>query len=258
MNTDIPLPEVGSLVRGRVVRLTERGAMIELTSGLKGLIHCSLVSWTERRADVRDTFKLGDEAEAVVVEVKRSKKTGNVFMTLGYRQLHANPWAGVTAAHPVGSRAAARVVEFLTIGAIIQFESGFRGLVHNNEVSWTERKPRAIDFLRVGQFIEVVVTFTDPERRRIHASYRQTQPNPWDTFLEQHPIGSVTRGRVDLVRPFGVFVMLPNGCVGLLHNTQFPPGVTELLVGEAVMVNVLAFDREKQRIMLSARPTAGS
>lgn len=253
MNTDIPLPAVGSVVRGRVVRLSERGAMIQLASGLKGLIHCTQVSWTQRRADVRDTFRIGDEVDAVVIEAKRSKTTGNVFMTLGYRQLQANPWDGVADAHPVGSRAAARVVEFIAIGAMVEFASGFRALVHNNEVSWTERKPRAIDFLRIGERVEVVVTWSDPERRRIHASYRQTLPNPWDTFLEHHPIGSAARGRVDLVRPFGVFVMLPNGCVGLLHVTQFPPGVTDLPMGESVDVVVQAFDREKQRIAFSAR-----
>ncbi len=160
-----------------------------------------------------------------------------------------NSWEAVAEKHLVGSRVKANVVGFLQIGAIVEFESGFRALVHNSEVSWTEKKTKAKDILRLGDEIEVVVQLVDGEKRQIHASYRQALENPWVMFLDMFPIGTVTTGRVVVVHDYGMFVMLSNGCVGLLHQTQFLPGAA-ISLGDAVSVVVLAYEQEKQRITL--------
>ncbi len=247
MTTDPPIPEVGAIVRGRVIRFLEHGALLDIGNGLKGLLHGSHVSWLNKRAKANEVLEIGEELDVVVSEVKRSKRQ-RVFVSLSRLPTQENPWETADEKHPVGSRTRAKVVDFLPFGATVEFPTGFHALVHDSEVAWTERKPKARDFLRVGDEIEVLIQLVDKTRRRIHASYRQAIENPWATFLEKYPIGTVTTGRVVLVRDFGVFVMLANGCTGHLHYSQVPARGSAIGLGESVAVVVLEYDQEKQRI----------
>jgi len=251
MNDGVPIPEVGVTLRGRVTRFLTHGAILDIGKGLKGFLHGSQVSWLNKRAKIDEVLKLGDELDVVVLEVERSKSSKAVFISLGHLQIQVNPWKDVAEKHPVGSRVKAKVVDFLPFGAIVEFQSGFRALVHDSEVSWTAKKPKATDFLRLGEEIEVVVLLVDKDKRRIQVSYRQLIENPWETFLERFPIGTVTKGRAVSVRDFGVFLMLSNGCLGLLHNTHFPSGVSAFSVGDTLDVTILAYEQDQQRIALS-------
>jgi small subunit ribosomal protein S1 len=247
MTTDSPIPEVGAVVQGRAIRFLEHGALLDIGNGLKGLLHDSHVSWQNKLAKANEFLKIGEELDVVVLEVKRSKRQ-RVFASVSWLQTQENPWETAEEKHPVGSRTKAIVIDFLPFGAIVEFPTGFRALVHDSEVSWTERKPKAKNFLRAGDEIEVFIQLLDKTKRRIHASYRRAIENPWATFLEKYPIGTVTTGQVVLAREYGAFVMLANGCTGLFHNSQFPPGVSAIGLGESVAIVVLSYDQEKQRI----------
>src|SRR5262245_29745801 len=157
MEQAVAIPEVGAVVRGRVVRFFEHSALLDIGNGVKVVLPAGQVSWLNRRPNASEILRIGDELHVVVLGVQQSKKTKTYFFTLGHRQTQANPWEGAGEKHPVGSRAKARVVEFVQFGATVEFESGFRALVPNSEVSWTEKiKPKAEDFLRVGDEIEEI------------------------------------------------------------------------------------------------------
>jgi small subunit ribosomal protein S1 len=245
------IPAVGETVRGRVVRLREEGAFLEIGQGIQGYLHRSRISWLNKRINVNDAVKIGDEIDVVVLDVDCSKN-GNVYISLGHIQTQANPWETVELQHPIGSRARATVVKFLPFGARVELESGFCALVHKSEISWTDKKAAAQEFLRLGDEVEVVIQLVDKKKRRLHASRRLAIENPWLTFLDRFPIGTVTSGRVVSLRIFGALVMLGNGCVGLLHKDNYPSGELAVSVGDSVEVTILAFDQEKQHISLGA------
>ncbi|MFA7172956.1 MAG: S1 RNA-binding domain-containing protein [Kiritimatiellia bacterium] len=250
MTTNIPVPEIGAVIKGRVIRFLEQGALLDIGNGLKGLLHGSQVSWLNKRTKINEFLKIGEELDVIVLKVERSKRS-RLFISLSRLKVQENPWETVEATHPVGSRTRSKVVDLLPFGATVEFPTGFRALVHDTEVSWTDRKPKAHDFLRVGDEIDVVIQLIDKKKRRIHASYRQTLPNPWDTFLEVFPIGTVTTGWVDGVQDYGLFVMLGNGCIGLAHKTRLLPTASALLPEQPLKVVIVAYDPENQHAALA-------
>jgi small subunit ribosomal protein S1 len=127
-----------------------------------GLLHASQVSWLNKRPKIDEVLRIGDELDVVVLEVEQSKQSGTYYISLGHRQTEKNPWEGIAEKHPVGSRVKAKVVKLFDGGAFVELDGGFRALVPHSEVSWTETiKPKAHDFLRVGQEIEVIVQLVD-------------------------------------------------------------------------------------------------
>jgi small subunit ribosomal protein S1 len=257
MNKESSLPDIGATVRGRVIRLLARGAILDISTGHKGILRASQLSWLNRRIKVDESLKIGDELDVVVLKVNQSKKSKKIFVSVGHRQTLKNPWETVAEKHPVGNRMKAKVADFLPFGAVVEFETGFRGLVHDSEVSWTEKTPKAKDFLKLGDQIEVVIQLVNGDKRRIHASYRLAIENPWLTVLEKYPLGTTSTGRVVSVRVFGVLVMLPNGCVGLLYKSNFPDAEKMLSLDDAIDVVILTCDQDKQRITFGCSLVSG-
>lgn len=247
MRMAVAIPEIGSIHRGRVVKYFPHGALLELECGYKGLLRNSDVSWLRSYVAVESEWRPGDEIEVVVLETEPSKTTDTVFIRLGRRQLLANPWHAVGETHAIGDRVAAVVVELLQYGAVVELPSGFRALVHKSELSWTEPKPKPEEHLRVGEEIAVTILSIQADKMRIQASYREALDNPWEQFADCFPVGSVVRGRVVTLREYGAFVMLANGCTGLLHTSAYlPEGVVAL--GESVSVKIIGFDQQKRQI----------
>ncbi len=144
---DSVIPAVGETVRARVVRLLEKGVFLEIREGLNGFLHRSQFSWMNKRVNVNETLKLGDEIDVVVLDVDRSEKTGTVFITLSHRETQPNPWEDAEQQHPIGSRASATVIEFLPFGARVKLASSFCALLHDSEISWTDKKAKAQELL---------------------------------------------------------------------------------------------------------------
>src|SRR5260370_9520775 len=189
---DSVIPAVGETVRARVVRLLEKGVFLEIREGLNGFLHRSQFSWMNKRVNVNETLKLGDEIDVVVLDVDRSEKTGIVFNNLSQRETQPNPWEDAEQQHPIGSRASATVIEFLPFGARVKLASSFCALLHDSEISWTDKKAKAHELLRLGDQVEVVVQLVDKEKRRLQVSLRLSIENPWLTFLERFPLRTVT------------------------------------------------------------------
>ena len=241
-----PIPEIGSVHTGRVVKHLPHGALLELVSGYRGLLHRSHISWWKRFDAGETRLEMGEELEVVVLELRPSKSTDKIYLALGHRELTGNPWETISAVHFVGERISAEVIQLLTYGAVVQFRSGFRALVHLSELSWTERKPVPAELLRLGDRIDVVIVTIDPAKMRIQASYRRARVSPWTLFLDDYPIGSTARGRAVSIKPYGAFVMLANGCTGLLHKNRCLG--TPVALGDSVSVAIAKYDPARQRI----------
>jgi small subunit ribosomal protein S1 len=254
MTTRHPFPEAGSRLKGRVVELLSSGAILDIGNGLKGFLHESQISWLTKRAIPSENLRIGEEIEVVVLPVKPSKRQRS-FASLSLLPTQTNPWESVKEKHPVGSRINATVVDIRDFGVLVRFATGFRALIHNSEVSWVERTPKARELFRPGDEIEVVIQFVDVEKRRIIASYRHACENPWEALLSKYPIGSSTNGKVESLQKYGVFVSLPNGCIGLLHHSQFRNDLPTLRPGDFIQVIVLEFDMQKNRISLGLPTT---
>jgi small subunit ribosomal protein S1 len=245
------IPAIGSVLRGQVSRLQTDCAFVRLGNGFVGTLRNPHVSWLNNRVAIDEYFHLEQVIDVVVLKVHPSSTSGFVHIMLGHKQTQPNPWDNVGGIISVGDRLPGRVVQDLLFGALVELPSGFRALVHVSELSWTVRKPKVADFLRIGDSVEVVITQIDNEQQRIQASYRQAQPNPWVEFAKLHPVGSITQGVISSRMPYGLFVTLNNGCTGLVHNTSIPNGYQSLSIGESVVVQVLEIDEANRRVALA-------
>ena len=243
----------GQVRRGTVKNLTEFGAFVDL-GGMDGLLHITDMSWG-RLTHPSEAVASGQEIEVVVLDVDVEKER----ISLGLKQLSANPWEGVEGRFPVGSRVRGKVTNLAAYGAFVELEEGIEGLVHVSELSWTKRIAKASDVLKVGDMVEAVVLGVNPSEQRISLGIRQTESNPWDAVPERYPIGSRIRGKVRNFTNFGAFVELEEGVDGMVHvsdmswtrKVNHPSEV--LKKGEEVECVVLDINPSEQRISLGLK-----
>ena len=164
---------------------------------------------------------VGDQVEAVVLEIKPKERR----MSLGIKQLEADPWTTVADRYSIGSVVEGRVRKLTDFGAFIEIEEGIDGLVHISDLSWTKRIAHPSETLKKGQIIQAVVLHIDAENRRLSLGVKQLQPDAWETFFRTHQIGDIVRGKVCRASNFGVFVEVPPGVEGLCHNSEIPTAV---------------------------------
>ena len=199
----------GAIFQGVVKNLTDYGAFVDL-GGLDGLVHISDICW-RRIGHPREVLTPGQSVTVVVT--RYSAETGRI--SLGIKQLEADPWTGVVTRFPVGTRIRGVVSHVLEYGAFVTMEPGIEGLVHVSDMSWTKKQPQGI--LLTGQEVEVVVLDVDETKHRISLGLRQLQANPWQAFLDAHPVGTAVEGVVRDVVEFGLFVSMGDEIDGLVH-----------------------------------------
>jgi small subunit ribosomal protein S1 len=209
---------IGLRVIGRVVSITDYGAFVELEPGVEGLIHITEMTWSRRLKHPSKVVKVGDNVEVVVLEVKSSEKR----VSLGIKQLEADPWTTVESRYSVGSVVEGRVRKLTDFGAFIEIEEGIDGLVHVSDLSWTKRVKHPSEVLKKGQMVQAVILQIDAHNRRLSLGVKQLQPDAWETFFRSHQVGDLIRGRVCRTSNFGVFVELAPGVEGLCHNSEIP------------------------------------
>ena len=197
--------------KGRVKNITDFGAFIDL-DGLDGLLHITDMSWG-RIKHPSEMLKVGQEIEVKVLEVDRDRER----VSLGLKQIQANPWDAIQDQFPVGARVSGKVVNLAAYGAFVEIAPGIEGLVHISEFSWTKRVARASDMLATGDEVQVVVKDIDVANQKIALSIRETQANPWDTVQDRFPVGSKVKGKVRNFTNYGAFVELEEGVDGLIH-----------------------------------------
>ncbi len=211
-----------SRVIGRVVSVTDYGAFVELEPGVEGLIHISEMTWSRRMKHPSKVVKVGDQVESVVLEVKPKERR----VSLGIKQLEADPWTTVAERYAIGSVVEGRVRKLTDFGAFIEIEEGIDGLVHISDLSWTKRVKHPSEVVKKGQLVQAVILNIDAPNRRLSLGVKQLQPDAWESFFRTHQVGDVVRGRVCRAANFGVFVELAPGVEGLCHRSEIP-GVSE-------------------------------
>jgi small subunit ribosomal protein S1 len=240
----------GQLVPGIVKNITEYGAFIDL-GGIDGLLHITDMSWG-RVGHPSELFVVGDRVEVMVL--KYDRETGRI--SLGLKQKGSDPWTGVAAKYPIGTRVKGKVVSLTDYGAFIELEPGVEGLVHVSEMSWSHEVRHPSRLVSVGDQVEAAVLNIEPGSRKISLGMKQTAPNPWDMVEAKYPPGTRIQGKVKSLTDFGAFIGLDEGIDGLIHIsdmswTRHIKHPSELFKkGQAVEAVVLRIDKEKERLSL--------
>ena len=240
--------KVGDRIAGRVVVMADYGAFVEIAPGVEGLIHVSEMSWSQHLRSAQEFMKVGDEVEAVILTLDRDERK----MSLGIKQLTPDPWEGIEAKYPVGTRTMARVRNFTNFGVFVEIEEGIDGLIHISDLSWTKKVKHPGEFTSVGADIDVVVLEIDKENRRLSLGHKQLEENPWNEFENQFSVDSVHEGTITEMTDKGAVVSLGENVEGFAptrHLTKEDGSMP--VVGEKLPFRVIEFSKATKRITLS-------
>ena len=243
----------GDKVEGLVKNITDFGAFVDLR-GMDGLLHITDMSWG-RVNHPSEMLHIGQSLEVVILEVDRDKER----VSLGLKQMTDNPWADIERKYPINSQVKGRVTKLLPYGAFVELEKGVEGLVHVSELSWVKRITRPSDVLKLDQEIEAVVLSISVKEQKISLGVRQLEDNPWADIESRFPIGTVIKGQVRNLTPYGAFVGLEEGIDGMIHVSDMswtrkinhPSEV--LKKGDEVEAIVLEIKKEDQRVSLGIK-----
>jgi small subunit ribosomal protein S1 len=248
---------VNDIVKGKVTKLTEFGAFIELEEGIEGLAHISEFSWVKKIQKPQDMVKPNDIVECMILGY--DLQAGRV--SLGLKQVTSNPWDDIEERYTVGTRLSRKVVKITNAGAFIQLEEGIDGFLHGDDISWTKKVKHPGSELSVGQEIEVMVIALDKENRNIKLGIKQLSKDPWQSFCETYKPGSHIEGEVASVTDFGIFIRVPGGIEGLIHKSNLTENREEnpddalkkYKVGDKIKAVVLEIQSDKQKLAFSIR-----
>ena len=243
-----PNLKVGDHVKGKVVVMADYGAFIEIAPGVEGLIHVSEMSWSQHLRSAQDFMKVGDEVEAVVLTLDREERK----MSLGIKQLKADPWETIEEKYPVGSKHVAKVRNFTNFGVFVEVEEGVDGLIHISDLSWTKKVKHPSEFTQIGADIDVVVLEIDKENRRLSLGHKQLEENPWDVFETVFTVGSVHEGTIIEMLDKGAVVALPYGVEGFATPKHLvKEDGSQAQLDEKLPFKVIEFNKDAKRIILS-------
>src|SRR5580698_9434289 len=243
----------GQILNGVVKNITDYGAFVDL-GGVDGLLHVTDIAW-RRVNHPSEALQIGQNVKVQVIRF--SPETQRI--SLGMKQLEADPWEGVEFKYPVNAKFKGRVTNITDYGAFVELEPGVEGLVHVSEMSWTKKNVHPGKIVSTSQEVEVMVLDVDPQKRRISLGLKQTMQNPWEAFAEKYPAGSEIEGEVRNITEFGLFVGLPGDIDGMVHMSDIDwnrPGeeaVQSYEKGQTVSVKVLDVDAAKERISLGIK-----
>ena len=245
---------VGHKVRGKVTKLVAYGAFVEVEEGVEGLIHVSELSWTKRIARPSDVLTVGQELEAVVLGISTEERK----ISLGVRQLEANPWDEIDARYPVGTKMKRPIRNLTAYGAFVELEEGIDGMIHVSDLSWTRKINHPSEVLKKGDEVEAVVLGIDKANQRISLGIKQLDTDPWSEIDNRFKVGDVVKGTVAKIASFGAFVELEDDIDGLVHISQLSEDhvakVKDVLnVGDEVEARVIKVDKVERRIGLSLK-----
>ncbi len=243
----------GQILNGVVKNITDYGAFVDL-GGVDGLLHVTDIAW-RRINHPSEALNIGQNVKVQVIRFNPETQR----ISLGMKQLEADPWEGVELKYPAGAKFRGRVTNITDYGAFVELEPGVEGLVHVSEMSWTKKNVHPGKIVSTSQEVEVMVLDVDPQKRRISLGLKQTLANPWDAFVDAHPIGTELEGEVRNITEFGLFVGLPGEIDGMVHlsdidwNRAGEDAINNYRKGEVVRVKVLDVDAEKERISLGIK-----
>ena len=238
----------GDHIKGKVGVMTDYGAFIEVQPGVEGLIHVSEMSWSNHLRSPQDFMKVGDEIEAVILNIDRTERK----MSLGIKQLKKDPWQDIETKYAIGSRHTAKVRNFTNFGVFVETEEGVDGLIHISDLSWTKKIKHPSEFTSIGSDIEVQVLEIDKENRRLSLGHKQLEENPWDVFETIFTVGSIHEGTVTEVMDKGAVISLEYGVEGFATPKHLvKEDGTQAKLDEKLPFKVIEFNKGSKRIILS-------
>jgi small subunit ribosomal protein S1 len=245
---------VGAKVKGRVVNLVPYGAFVELEPGVEGLVHVTELSWTKRVAKPSDMLKPDQEIEAVVLGINREEQK----ISLGLRQLEANPWDKAMEKYPTGTHVKGKIRNLTSYGAFIELEEGLDGMIHVSDMSWTRKINHPSEVLKKGDDVEAIVLEVDKTNQRIAVGMKQLGRDPWEGIDQLYKVGDLVTGKVTKLASFGAFIGLQHEIDGLVHISQISEERIDkiknvLKVDQEVTARVIKIDKSDRRIGLSIK-----
>jgi small subunit ribosomal protein S1 len=246
----------GAVIKGVVKNLTDYGAFVDL-GGIDGLLHITDMAW-KRVKHPSEVVNVGDEIDVRILKFDRERQR----VSLGLKQLGADPWQNIARRYPSGTRLFGKVTNIADYGCFVEIEEGVEGLVHVSEMDWTNKNVNPSKVVHIGEEVEVMVLDIDEERRRISLGIKQCKPNPWREFADNYNRGDRVNGQIRSITDFGLFIGLPGGIDGLVHLSDLSwdvPGeeaVRGYQKGQTVEAIVVAIDPERERISLSVKQLA--
>ena len=243
----------GQILEGVVKNITDYGAFVDL-GGVDGLLHVTDIAW-KRINHPSEALHIGQTVKVQVIRFNPETQR----ISLGIKQLDADPWEGVEAKYPVNAKFTGRVTNITDYGAFVELEPGVEGLVHVSEMSWTKKNVHPGKIVSTSQEVEVMVLDVDPQKRRISLGLKQTMNNPWEGFLERFPQGTLVEGEIKNITEFGLFIGLPGDIDGMVHMSDLDweksgeAAIQDFKKGDVVKAKVLDVDIEKERISLGIK-----
>jgi small subunit ribosomal protein S1 len=245
---------VGSRVTGVVVSLTDYGAFVELEEGIEGLIHVSEMSWTRKVRHPSKVVSVGEEVEAVVLDIKPESRR----ISLGMKQVVPNPWDVIAEKYPVGTTIEGKIKNITDFGLFIGIDEGIDGLVHISDISWIKRIKHPSELFKKGDMVQAIVLDIEKESERFSLGIKQLQADPWKSVAERYQVGKEITGTITNLTDFGVFVELEEGIEGLVHVSEIskekiktPVGMFN--IGEVITARVMNINSDERRIGLSIK-----
>ncbi len=249
--------EEGQIIEGVVKNITDYGAFVDL-GGIDGLLHVTDIAW-RRVNHPSEVLTIGQQVRVKIIKINHDTHR----ISLGMKQLQADPWEGIENRYPEGNRLSGRVTNITDYGAFVELEPGIEGLIHVSEMSWTKKNVHPGKIVSSSQEVEVQVLEVDASKRRISLGLKQTLSNPWDAFAQKFPVGAIVEGEVKNKTEFGLFIGLEGDVDGMIHLSDLDwnrPGeqvIEEYRKGDVVRATVLDVDVEKERISLGLKQLSG-
>ena len=245
---------LGSRVIGKVVSLTDYGAFVELEEGVEGLIHVSEMSWTRKIRHPSKVVSVGDEVEAVVLDIKPENRR----ISLGMKQVVPNPWDVISEKYPVGTTIEGKIKNITDFGLFIGIDEGIDGLVHISDISWTKRIKHPSELYKKGDMLQAIVLDIDKDNERFSLGVKQLQDDPWQSVAQRYEVGKEITGTITNLTDFGIFVELEEGIEGLVHVSEISKEKIKTPVGkfnlsDVITAKVMNINSEERRIGLSIK-----
>ncbi|MGD9410440.1 MAG: 30S ribosomal protein S1 [Desulfobacterales bacterium] len=245
---------VGSRVTGKVVSLTDYGAFIELEEGIEGLIHVSEMSWTRKIRHPSKVVSVGDEVEAVVLDIKPESRR----ISMGMKQVVPNPWDVISEKYPIGTTIEGKIKNITDFGLFIGIDEGIDGLVHISDISWTRRIKHPSELYKKGDVVQAIVLDIEKENERFSLGIKQLQDDPWASVAQRYEVGKEITGTVTNLTDFGIFVELEEGIEGLVHVSEISKEkiktpTEKFKIGDVISARVMNINTDERRIGLSIK-----
>ena len=240
--------KIGDEIEGKVVVIADYGAFIEVVEGVEGLIHVSEMSWSTHLRSAQDFVKVGDKIKAQILTLDREDRK----MSLGIKQLSADPWTDITSKYPVASKHTGIVRNFTNFGVFVELEEGIDGLIYISDLSWTKKVKHPSEFCAVGDNLEVVVLELDVEARKLSLGHKQTTDNPWDKYATEFGLNSKHNASIEEIVDKGATVKFNDDVIAFVPSRHLEKeDGTKLKKGESAEFVVIEFNKEFKRVVAS-------